>query len=138
MDAALRDRIGLLCDQLSRWPVLRTTITDAGAYAELTDLLSILTGPDQPDPARVQALLESIEEAGNAVGVVGLTTRMMGLDAGLILPGGLSADPGAMVVGWVCPLGRCDRVVLPAEGVKTPMCAAGPDKPMTPRRTPTR
>ena len=41
MDTAIRDRVGLLCDQLSRFPSLHTTITDAGAHTEPAELLTV-------------------------------------------------------------------------------------------------
>jgi hypothetical protein len=142
MDAVLRDRVGLLCDQLSRWPSLYTTIHDAGVDTELAELLTVLAETGDPDQARIQALLDAIDEACKHIGLAALTTRSMGLDpggltlpAGLDLPSGLDGTAGA-VVGWTCPLRRCDRVVTAGETAQQPTCAARQNSPMTPYTLP--
>jgi hypothetical protein len=40
--------MGMLCDRLSRWPDLRGVIRDAGAGAELDELLAALGGEGEP------------------------------------------------------------------------------------------
>jgi hypothetical protein len=138
MDALVRDRVGLLCDQLSRFPTLRSTIADAGASTELAELLTKLADAHEPDQARILALLNAIEQACAGVGLAGLTSRTKGFDVGLTLPGGLDADPG--LAGWTCPLRRCDRVVIRQEavGTTTPTCAARQNAPMMPYSLPPR
>jgi len=136
MDAALRDRVGLLCDQISRFPTLQGIIADAGALTELTGLLTMLADPHEPDQARVGALLDAIDQACSKTGLVGLTSRTKGLEAGLSLPGGLAADPG--LAGWTCPLERCGRVVIRQEADGTPTCAARQNTPMRPYLSPLR
>jgi hypothetical protein len=94
MDAGLRGRVGLLCEQLSRWPSLRTIIGDAGAHTELADLLAVLAHPREPEADRVRTLLDAIEKACVGVGLTGLTSRTKAPDAGLTLPHGVNAVPG--------------------------------------------
>jgi hypothetical protein len=136
VDTGLLGRIGLLCDQLSMWPSLYATIRDAGARTELDELLTTLADPHEPDRDRIRALLDAIDHACARVGLAGLTSRSPGPDAGITLPGGLDGPPG--LVGWTCPLGRCDRVVTVNEAVGTPTCAAGHAAPMTPYTLPPR
>jgi hypothetical protein len=59
----VRDRMGLLCDQLSRWPDLDGIIRDAGAGAELEALLAVLGGEGESDEDRVAGWVEAIEDA---------------------------------------------------------------------------
>jgi hypothetical protein len=54
-----RDRVGMLCDQLSRFPDLHGIIRDAGAGGELDELLAALGGEDEPDKDQVLALAAS-------------------------------------------------------------------------------
>jgi len=136
MDGALRDRVGLLCDQLSRFPTLHTTITNAGAHTELAELLTTLAGSHEPDQDCVLALIDAIDHACTKVGLAGLTSRIKTLDASLNLPGGLEADSG--LAGWTCPLQRCSRVVILQEADGTPTCAARHNTPMTPYILPPR
>lgn len=128
MDAVLRDRAGLLCDQLSRWPSLYTTAREVGRQTELAELLTLVTGPREPDQDRVLELLNSIDKAFAGVGLAGLTSRTKGPDVGLTLPEGLKTAPG--LVGWTCPLKRCGRVVICQEADGAPACAAARDAPM--------
>jgi hypothetical protein len=136
MDAGLRGRVGLLCEQLSRWPSLRTIIGDAGARTELADLLAVLADPREPEADRVRTLLDAIDKACVGVGLTGLTSRTKAPDAGLTLPYGVNAVPG--LVGWTCPLGRCDRVVTRKEAADPPTCAPGRDTRMKPYTLPPR
>ena len=133
MDAAARERVGLLCDQLSRWPSLETTIRDGGAQSELTTLLALLSGDTDPDGQRITELLDASESSCAREGLVGLTSRngdSLGGMAGL--PPGMNGAPE--VVGWTCPFDRCSRVVMPDETSQPPTCAAlqGPDGWMKP------
>jgi len=136
MDTPLRDRVGLLCEQLSRWPTLHATIRDAGAHTELDELLTILAAPKEPDRDRVLTLIDAIDQACTKVGLAGLTSRTKALSAGLTLPGGLEGDPS--LAGWTCPLHRCERVVISQEVDGTPTCAARQNTPMTPYVLPLR
>lgn len=133
MDVNVRDRVGLLCDQLSRWPSLMATIQDGGAQAELDTLLALVASETDPDSKRVSDLIDLIESACARQGVVGLTSRD-GVPGGGItsLPPGMASTPEVM--GWTCPLGRCDRVVTSDETSNPPTCVAahGPNTYMKP------
>ncbi|MET7783558.1 hypothetical protein ABZU94_39035 [Streptomyces mirabilis] len=133
MQAADRDRVGLLCDQLSRWPSLTATIRDGGAETELHDLLALLSNQSDPDSQQVSELIEAIERACARQGLTGLTHRNGGSPGGITaLPPGMTGAPE--VVGWTCPLSQCNRVVTPEETSHPPACAAvpGPDGRMKP------
>ncbi|CAN3985934.1 hypothetical protein [Kitasatospora purpeofusca] len=132
MDLLLRDRVGTLCEQLSRWPSLRTSIRDGGGEHALTELLALLTGTTDPEGPRVSELVDAIEDACARQGLAGLTTREVGSPGGIpALPPGMSGAPEIM--GWTCPLGRCNRVVTPDETAHPPTCAAhGPEGRMKP------
>ncbi|MFE1949455.1 hypothetical protein ACFW9D_03190 [Streptomyces sp. NPDC059524] len=119
-----RERVGSLCDQLSRWPSLRTTVRDGGGEAELRDLLGQLASDADPDEGLVRTLLDAVERACARQGLAGLTSRSgIGPVDMTSLPPGLADVRG--VVGWTCPLGRCDRVVTPDETAQAPTCAGG-------------
>ena len=121
---AIRDRLGLFCDQLSGWPTLARTIRDGGGGSALDDLLALLNGVAEPDAARVLELLGAIDDACARRGLVGLTSREPG--TGVLPPGMVTVETSA----WVCPRGRCDRVVLPDESA-APVCSATGGAPMT-------
>ncbi|MCX5145213.1 hypothetical protein AB0C90_32325 [Streptomyces sp. NPDC048550] len=135
MDAATRSRVGLLCDQLSRWPSLREIIREGGAGPELDDLLALLAGPAEPAPRRMAELVDAVERSCARQGLAGWTSR-----EGVPLPGVPTLPPGmtgtAGVAGWTCPFSRCDRVVTPDESPRPPECAAahGRDARMKPYR----
>jgi len=134
MDIVLRDRVGLLCDQLSRWTSLHTAIRDAGAHNELAELLAALAGTSEPQADHIEALLDAIDHACARVGLASLTSRTKALDVGLTLPDGLRG--AQWPVGWTCPLSRCDRVVIRQEAIETPHCAANQNAPMAPYTLP--
>jgi hypothetical protein len=115
----VRDRVGVLCGQLERWPTTEKIIREAGAGAALDELRAALTG-DAVDPARLAALLDAIEDACARSGLVGITSREHGYRP---LPPGLplSSAP-AENAPRVCPLGQCDRVVFSGETDTEPMC----------------
>jgi len=127
----VRDQVGLLCGQLSNWPSLDGIIRDAGAGTELDALLAVLGSDDAPDPVRVAGWVETIEDACARKGLAGITSREYIFRP---LPAGLSGTPGAQA--WVCPRGRCDRVVLPEETVPTPVCAVAGGAAMSPFTVP--
>ena len=58
----VRNRVGMLCDQLSRFPDLHDVIRDAGADGELDKLLAALGGVDEPDEDQVLVWLQAIED----------------------------------------------------------------------------
>lgn len=118
--------MGILCDQLSRWPELHGIIRDAGAGRELDELLAALRGEDEPDQGRMLAWVQVIEDACARKGLTGITSREHAFRP---LPAGLSAAPGSGA--WVCPRGRCDRVVLPEEAQAPPACAVARGTPMS-------
>jgi hypothetical protein len=122
-----RDRVGMLCDQLSRFPDLHDIIRNAGADKELDGLLAALGGAGELDQERMLAWLQAIEDACARKGLAGITSREHGFRP---LPAGLSATSNIPV--WVCPRGRCDRVVLPEEAQTPPVCAVTGGTPMMP------
>jgi len=125
--AAARDGAGILCGQLSRWPDLHGIIRDAGAGGELDKLLAALGGEDEPDQDQVLAWLQVIEDACASKGLVGITSREHAFRP---LPAGLF--PASDLSAWVCPRGRCDRVVLPDEAQAPPACVVAGGTPMRP------
>ncbi|MET8897092.1 hypothetical protein [Streptomyces albogriseolus] len=132
----IRDRLGQLCDQLTRHGSMATEIEAAGAGPELTELLGLLaTGADAGAPdhgERLGELLDTVEEACARHGLVTLDVRGPA-DArpgsGRLPPGfGPATDGGTAngtVDAWVCPWARCGRVVFPEETADRPICAAG-------------
>ena len=121
-----RYRVGMLCDQLSRFPDLQGIIRDAGTGGELDELLAALGGEDEPDQDQILGWVQAIEDACARNGLVGITSREYAFRP---LPIGLSAT--ADFPAWVCPRGRCDRVVLSDEAQQTPpVCAAVGETPM--------
>lgn len=71
----VRNRVGMLCDQLSRFPDLHDVICDAGADGELDKLLAALGGVDEPDEDQVLGWLQAIEDACARKGLAGITSR---------------------------------------------------------------
>lgn len=142
MDAEVRNRIGILCRQISRRPSLVTAIGEIGARPALDELLTALAGPAEPGQARIIELLDAIDHAGKSRGLTGLTSPGKALDAGHCLPPGLVAGPDSLPpgfsgapkpIGWTCTLRRCDRVDVPAHAADgTPTCAASGNKPLRP------
>ncbi|MFB7128262.1 hypothetical protein [Kitasatospora sp. NPDC056273] len=131
MDLASRERLGSLCDQLGTWPSLRELISDAGAETQLNDLLALLTEPGDPDNALVAELLDAVEDAYTRLGMIGLTSRDGVPPRIALLPPGIAGQRA--VIGWTCPLDRCNRVITADETPLPPTCAAhGPNGPMKP------
>jgi hypothetical protein len=93
----------MLCDQLSRWPDLRGIVRDAGATAELVELLAALGGEGEPDQDWMLAWVQAIEDACARKGLTGITSREHAFRP---LPTGLSAASGSRA--WVCPRGRSE------------------------------
>lgn len=132
----IRDRLGQLCDQLTRHGSMATEIDAAGAGPELRELLAHLAAAtDAGTPVhgeRLGELLDTIEDACARHGLVTLDVRSPA-DArpgsARLPPGfGPPTDGGATngtVDAWVCPWGRCGRVVFPEETTGRPTCAAG-------------
>jgi hypothetical protein len=97
----------MLCDQLSRFPDhLPDIIRSGGAGQELDELLAALGGEDEPDKDQMLAWLNDIEDACASEGLAGVTSREHAFRP--LPPGYETSGPQA----WVCPRGRCDRVVL--------------------------
>jgi hypothetical protein len=122
-----RDRVGMLCDQLSRWPELHGIIRDGGAGGELDELLAALGGEDEPDHDQMLAWMQAIEDACALKRLAGITSRGKAFRP---LPPGPSEASDFRA--WVCPRGRCDRVVLPEEAQTPPACAVAGGTPMNP------
>ncbi|MER7693829.1 hypothetical protein [Streptomyces sp. NPDC097610] len=122
MDEAVGDRVGMLCDQLSRWPELATMIRDGGGQAQLEELLTLLADRSAYDERRISALMDAIEDACARQGLPGLTRRLPPLPPGM---GTAQRTTGhGEPAGWTCPLDYCSRVVLPEETPSPPTCAA--------------
>ncbi len=118
----VRDRLGLFCNQLARWPSLDAIVRDAGACRELDELLAAISGAG-PEPERAGMLLDAIDEACRHRGLEGITR--VGFQP---LPKGMSVS--SVAEGWVCPRGFCDRVVLAEESDEPPLCVALGGTPM--------
>ena len=119
----VRERLGSLCADLSRWASLDGIIRGAGAGPELDELLTAIGGQG-PDPKRARVLLDAIEEACKRGGldVLPRGSRLRPLPPGTSLSSGGES--------WVCPRGFCDRVVLAEEADAPPVCAAAGGMPM--------
>jgi hypothetical protein len=111
----VRDRLGSLCAELSRWASLDGIIRGAGAGPELDELLTAIGGGGL-DPKRAQVLLDAVEEACKRRGLDGVTRESRFRP----LPKGTSVS--SLGESWVCPRGCCDRVVLAEETDDPPMC----------------
>jgi len=118
---SVRARLGNLCDQITLHPSLVRAIRDAEAGTALDEVLTLVQGADTPDPGRLARLLEEIEQACAGMGVVlGVTKRFTPLPE-------LSADADtAEPPTWICPAGRCARIVFDEEtgAAGPPHCAA--------------
>jgi hypothetical protein len=119
-----RERLSRLCNDLSRWASLAGIIRDAGASSELDALLTVIGSGGKPDPERVRALLNAIEEACKRLGLDGVTRESRFRP----LPKGLLASP--VGESWVCPRGCCARVVLADETDDWPVCVLAGGEPM--------
>jgi len=138
--STLRARLAVLCEQITRHTDMDQTIRNAGAEAQLDELLSAVRDTSVgPDPDRLTALLEEIDDACARYGVVGVTSRVKQLTP-QPLPNGYSPLVPGLGDGqneppvWVCPLQRCTRVVFDDEATTGPMCAAGGNVPMVTKR----
>jgi len=128
----VRDRVGLLCDQLTRHS-MEQLIRDAGAGEELGALRAVLRNDQDADADRLRALLDALEDACLRSGLSGVASRQQGYRP---LPPGLSPnsqhDRNGSARAWVCPLRRCARVVLPEEAAAdVPICAMGNEMQMS-------
>ncbi|MGV9697148.1 hypothetical protein ACWDTR_15510 [Streptomyces sp. NPDC003470] len=133
----VRDRLGRLCDQLTRHGTMGAEIDAAGAGRELAELLGLLsmadTSGDGDLAERLGDLLDTIEEACARHGLVTLDVRSPAGERpgdGRLPPGFGPASDGTAaqraVDAWVCPWSRCGRVVFPEEAATAPpACAAG-------------
>lgn len=119
------NRLGVLCDQLTRHASMAAEIETAGAGPQLRELLELVrSGAGTAGGAREKELLDSIEDACVRHGLSALDVREFG-NARLPLGFGLPSDE-QVARAWVCPWGDCGRVVLPETGEESaPHCAAG-------------
>ncbi|MEU0525230.1 hypothetical protein [Streptomyces niveus] len=125
-----RNRLGVLCDQLTRHGSMTAEIEAAGAGPQLRELLDLVRGgAATADGVREKELLDTIEDACVRHGLSALDVREYG---NARLPLGFGLPPDEQVArAWVCPWGNCGRVVLPETGATgvtdapTPTCAAG-------------
>ncbi|WP_326798097.1 hypothetical protein OG946_24150 [Streptomyces sp. NBC_01808] len=137
----VRDRLSVLCDQLTRHRDMAPEIDAAGAGPQLDELLDLLSATPDATAAseeRLGELLDAIEDACARHGLAALDVRGpadIGPVAGRLPPGfALTPDDatenGADTVdAWICPWGHCGRVVFPEEAADAPVCAAG-DEPL--------
>jgi hypothetical protein len=133
----VRNRLGLLCDQLTRHRTMTEEIEAAGAGPHLRELLRLVRegSGTATEGTREKELLDAIEDACARRGLSALEVREFG-DVRLP-PGfehGAPSSGGAGPNAWVCPWGRCGRVVFPDETPAPPDCAAGgePLRPFPP------
>ncbi|MFF2186003.1 hypothetical protein [Streptomyces sp. NPDC058155] len=128
-----RNRLGVLCDQLTRHGSMAAEIEAAGAGPQLRELLELVrSAASTAEGTREKELLDSIEDACVRHGLSALDVREFG---NARLPLGFGLPPDERVArAWVCPWGNCGRVVLPETGgtvdtgdaaASTPTCAAG-------------
>lgn len=117
-----RDRLGLLCTQLSRSASLERIIREGGARTELDRLRAAVSSDSTTDPAQLVRWLDAIEEACARWGLSGTTIRRYReLPPDLPLP---------RVEAWTCPRAECGRVVLPDEAGAAPTCVIAGQAPM--------
>lgn len=128
MIGEVRDRLGSLCVELSRWGQLENFIRESGAASELDELLAAVSG-ERLDPERALVLLEGIGEACKRGGLDWPPRSRF-----RSLPPGMSAPPA--VESWVCPRGYCDRVVLADETGDSRVCRTAGRIPMRSFRLP--
>lgn len=121
--SAVRERLGILCDQVARHADVEQVIRAAGAGAELDRLLHVVrtAQPDQrADPNVMTELLDAIEQACARNGLLGVTT----VTRYTALPTGFPRQPKDVPPTWICPLRSCARVVFDDETAAPPQCAA--------------
>ena len=124
-----RERIGVLCAQLSRWSSLADIVRDGGAGDALDELMAAVRGSAPQEPDQLVRLLDAVEEACARCGLAGVTNRGNRPSA---LPPGLSGSVvGRARPAWVCPCSCCERVVFAEEAATAPVCAMA-DRAMRP------
>ena len=113
----------LLCTRIQRTPSLIAVIQDGGD-AELKALVGLLRDGHEP-PGGVMALLNALERVCAKNGVAGVLSTAKGAP---FVPGltDVAQEPNA-AAGWVCPSGRCNRVVLSDEDPGIRVCAIAGD-----------
>lgn len=117
-----RNRLGVLCDQISRWPDLCDIIRDAGAENELREILNALICSENLTEEKMRQVLSWLQVIDNScahsMGLIGIASRQKAFHS---LPPGLSDDSDTQA--WICPRDRCDRVDLSTESSLRPSCA---------------
>jgi hypothetical protein len=126
--SAVRGRLGSLCGQITQHADMEQSIRDNGAGEQLDEVLAAVRAADAPDPKKLIALLNKIEEACSRHGLAGVTTQNMNYQR---LPPGFEPAPKAEPPTWTCPSGRCARTVFDDETATPPLCAAGGGVTMT-------
>lgn len=113
-----RERLGALCNQIARHADIDQAIRDAGAEAQLDELLTAVRTGKAVDQDLVVELLDAIEEACARNGLTGITavTRYTPLP---FQQRGQEEPPT-----WICPTRSCDRAVFDDEAATPPHCAA--------------
>lgn len=130
--SAVRERLGVLCDQITRHPDLREQIHDAGAGDQLDEILAAVGASATIDEQQLIGLLDQIEHKSAVSGLAGVTTVNKGFPT---LPPGIDPAQKTEPLNWVCPIAfHCARVVFHDEATTPPRCVAGGGMPMAAKR----
>jgi hypothetical protein len=125
----VRERLGVLCDQVARHASMEGVIRSAAAGAELDRVFAALRGEVEIDARELGRLLDAIDDACAGVGLAPVTVRGSGYTP---LPAGMTqVDPEPEPVKWGCPLGRCGRLVYTEGATSPPVCAAAGGEGLT-------
>lgn len=118
----VRERLGVLCDQVTRHATMAETIRNAQAGEALDRVLAALRGDAEVGDKELRLLLDAIDDACAAHGLAPVTVR--GGRGYEPLPVGMGqVDPEPEPVKWGCPHGKCGRMVYAEETDSTPVCA---------------
>lgn len=103
----VRDRLGLVCEQLSRWPKVEGIVRGAGGGEALDALLAALATDTAPNAERLDEWISAIEDAARRAGLQGIASRFRQV-------------PTEPAEEWGCPRGHCDRLSSLSEIPEAP------------------
>jgi len=106
--AVVRDRLGLLCEQLSRFPELEGELRDADGSEALDALVAAVADNAAPDWTRLNDWINEIDAAARRTGLAYIADRLRG-------------KPAEAPEVWGCPRGYCDRASSPNDMPGDPM-----------------